>query len=135
MREYEMPDILDQEIKHATFIRATPERVFDTLTTVEGWNSWFTAGTKMDPRPGGEILFKWVDFGADRRTFEERRQVLEAKRPERFVFQWRPDSPEYPTTVENEFEPRENGTVIRLREYGYQNTQNGWKAPAAGARR
>lgn len=122
-----MHNLIDQEIEYATFVRAEAELVYDAIATAEGLDGWFTTGTKMDVRPGGEILFKWVNFGADRATFEERGWVLEARRPERFVFQWHPDSPDYATTVEVDFEPQDSGTVIWLREYGYHDTPNGRK--------
>jgi len=51
--------------------------------------------------------------------------VLEAHRPSRFVFQWYPDQSFYATTVEVDFKAREGGTVIRLREYGYEDTSSG----------
>ena len=63
--------------------------------------------------------------GGERRSA---RPVLEARRPGRFVFQWHPDNPSYATTVEIDFEPAESGTIIRLREYGYQDTPSGLRA-------
>jgi len=54
--------------------------------------------------------------------------VLEAKRPEKFVFQWYADNPDYATTIEMIFEKVAEGTVIRLREYGYHDTPSGVKA-------
>ncbi|HLE50978.1 MAG TPA: SRPBCC domain-containing protein, partial [Anaerolineales bacterium] len=50
------------------------------------------------------------------------------RRPERFVFQWYPDNPSYPTTVEVDFQPTAGGTIIRLREHGYHDTPTGRKA-------
>lgn len=34
----------------------------------------------------------------------------------------------YATTVEIDFEPAEGGTVVRVREFGYQDTPSGLKA-------
>ena len=59
---------------------------------------------------------------------EQEGLVLEARRPERFVFQWHPDNTVYATTVEINFESSDDGTVIRLREYGYQDIPSGHKA-------
>ncbi len=56
-------------------------------------------------------------------TGEDGGPVLEAVKPRRFVFQWHPEDESYATTVEVDFTPTEGGTVVRLREYGYQNTQ------------
>jgi uncharacterized protein YndB with AHSA1/START domain len=69
-----------------------------------------------------------VEWGPDRFTGEDSGPVLEAHHPERFVFQWYPDSPAYSTTVEVNFEPADGGTVVRLREYGYHDTPSGHRA-------
>jgi uncharacterized protein YndB with AHSA1/START domain len=120
--------ILDVEIRHSALIRAEPERVFDAFTTPEGLDGWFTSGAEVDPRPGGEIRFRWVDWGPNRISGEDGGPVLEARRPERFVFQWYPDGPSYPTTVELDFERVLEGTIVRLREHGYQDTPSGRRA-------
>ena len=54
--------------------------------------------------------------------------ILDAKRPQRFVFQWQPDGDAYYTTVEITFELVEGGTIIRLRERGYHDTPGGLNA-------
>lgn len=63
--------------------------------------------------------------GPDRITTEDGGPVLEARRPDRFVFQWRPDKPSYFTTVEMVFKPADGGTIVQLKEYGYQDTPEG----------
>jgi len=123
-----MSDLLDMQIEHSTFVRAAPEQVYDAFTTTEGLDGWFTQGAMVDPHPGGEIRFRWVNWGPDRVTDKDGGPVLEARRPERFVFQWYPDNPSYPTTVEVDFQPTAGGTIIRLREHGYHDTPTGRKA-------
>ncbi len=120
-----MPELLPLEIRHATLIRAEPERVYDALTTAEGLDGWFTSGASVDPWPDGEIRFRWRDWGPDRIADEDGGLVLEARSPERFVFQWRPDRSGEPTTVEIELERVTEGTVVRLREHGYHDTPTG----------
>src|SRR3990172_3918592 len=66
-----MIDIFDTEIRHSTLVRASPEQVYDAFTTAEGLDGWFTSGAEVDPRPGGEIRFRWVDWGPDRVTDED----------------------------------------------------------------
>jgi len=114
-----------EPIIHSTFINAEPETVFDHLATAEGLDKWFTSGTQLDPRPGGEIRFRWTDWGPDRISGEDGGEILEYEKPRRFVFQWRPDQPDFPTTVELELHPRGAGTVVRLSESGYRNTPAG----------
>jgi uncharacterized protein YndB with AHSA1/START domain len=119
---------LDAEILHSVLVRSDPERVYDAFTTAEGLDGWFTSGAAVDPRPGREIHFRWVEWGPDRINGEDSGPVLEAQRPERFVFQWFPDSPAYATTVEVTFKRVEQGTIVRLRESGFQDTPSGRRA-------
>ena len=123
-----MSDLIDCDILHATLVRASPERVYDPFTIAQEMDGWFASGASIDARRGGEIHFRWMDWGPDRFTGEDGGLVQEARRPERFVFQWHPDSPEYATTVEIDLEPVDQGTVMRLRESGYQNTPSGRRA-------
>lgn len=123
-----MPTLINDEIHHATFVRASPERVYDAIATAQGLDGWFTAGATVDARPGGEIRFRWLEWGPDKITGEDGGTILEAKRPERFVFQWRPDNATYATTVEINFEPTAGGTIIRLREFGYHDNASGLRA-------
>lgn len=114
-----MPDIIKEEINQATFIKAPPEKVYDTITSAEGWDAFFTTGMEIDPRPGGNILFRWKDWGPDFYTLSAGGPVLEAKRPERFVFQW---GSKYLTTIMIDLIEEHGGTTVRLIECGYRNT-------------
>ncbi len=126
--EREMAPPFDAAISHAVLVRALRERVYDAFTTAEGLDGWFTTGASVDARPGGEIRWRWVDWGPDRVTAEDGGPVLEARRPARFVFAWRPDHPGYATTVEVDFTQTDAGTVVRLREHGYRDTPSGRQA-------
>ncbi len=110
------------EIRHSTFIRAEPQRVYNALTTPEGLDAWFTTGASVEARVGGEIVFRWKDWGPDHINDEDGGPVLEAVNPRRFVFQWHPDLPEYATTVEINITPVDGGTIISLRENGFADT-------------
>lgn len=117
-----MVETFDTPILHAVLIHANPEKVFDAMTTAEGLDGWFTKGSSVDRRPGGQIIFKWVDWGPDKVNNEAKCPIIEVKIPERFVFKWWDD---YYTTVELDFEEVEEGTKVTVREYGYQNTKEG----------
>lgn len=116
------------EINHSTLVRTDPLRIYNALTTSEGLDSWFTNGSKVDASPGGEILFRWVNWGPDHVSMEDGGLILEANPPKRLVFQWHPDTPDYATTVEINIEPTDGGTIIRLREHGYAATESALKA-------
>lgn len=120
-----MTDDFGAPIKHAILIRAEPEKVYDALATAEGLDGWFTEGSEVDARPGGHICFRWRNWGVDKVNTEATGPVVKADRPKRFVFQWHGDNKEYYTTVDIKLEPTEEGTVVRLEEYGYQDTPGG----------
>jgi uncharacterized protein YndB with AHSA1/START domain len=117
-----MPTKLDVEAKHAEFIKAPPERVYDAFAKSEGLNAWFTEGGSVDARPGGAMLFKFVDWGPEKINAEFPGKVLEARRPERFVYEW--GAPGEATTVELTFEATEGGTIVRVREHGFVKMDN-----------
>jgi len=123
-----MNGLIECSIQHATLVNANPERVYDAFTSAEEMDRWFTSGASIVAQLGGEIHFRWIDWGPDHITSEDGGLVLEARRPERFVFNWYPDSPDYATTVAIDFEPVGQGTVVRLQEFGYRNTPSGWQA-------
>ncbi len=116
--------LLDVEIRYPILVRADPERVYDAFATSAGLDGWFTSGATVDARPGGEIVYRWKDWGPHRVTTEARGKVHEARRPERFVFEW-DSGDERPTIVELDFERVPEGTVVRLRERGFTDTPRG----------
>src|SRR6185369_8260163 len=103
-------NLLDAAISQATFIHADAERIYTVLTTGEGWDAWFTSGTKVDPSPGGEIMLRWRNWGPNHIDAEDFGVVVEAQEPRRFAFRWHPDGPDYATTVEIDLEPSGEGT-------------------------
>src|SRR5262249_4510802 len=120
-----MKKTMSQRVDFRTLVRAEPERVYDAIATSEGLDGWFTTGADVDARPGGTINFRWKDYGLDHYDGENGGPVLEAARPHRFVFKWKADSGGYDTTVEIDFEPVPEGTVVRLIEHGYEDSPAG----------
>jgi len=116
------------EILHSVLVRASPEKAWDALATAQGLDSWFTCGSRIDAVPGGELFLNWEDWGPDHVTTNDTGLVLEAERGKRFVFEWHPDNPTYTTTVEFTFELVDIGTLVRLREHGYHDTDSGLRA-------
>lgn len=114
---------LDLEIKHSMFIRAPREKVYDAFATADGLDAWFTRGAHVDLRPGGAMLFRFVDWGPENdinTQFPGR--VIEAKRPERLVFEWGDSGKE--STVEIDLLERAGGTLVRLREHGFRDIRS-----------
>jgi uncharacterized protein YndB with AHSA1/START domain len=115
------------EIRRSTFIRAPAEVVYDLIATAAGLDRWFTSGATLEPRPGGQIVYRWKDWGPDRVTTESHGTVHEARRPSRFVFDWDAGADQQ-VTVEFDVERAEDGVVLRLREYGYDSTPEATEA-------
>lgn len=123
-----MTQLLDVAIEHKVLVRADRARVYDAFTTAAGLDGWFTVGSTVEARPGGTIHFRWQDWGPDRITAESSGPVREAERPTRFVFDWHGDNDSYYTTVAVDFTATEEGTVMLLRETGYEDTPGGRKS-------
>jgi uncharacterized protein YndB with AHSA1/START domain len=104
-------------IQYNTYVDAPPQRVYETLTTAEGWDAWFTQGAEVDARPGGVMRFRWENFKVDRYTGVAVGPVLEAVPSRRFVFQWTPG--DSTTTIEFDLEPLGPGTVVTVKEWGH----------------
>lgn len=114
--------MFDTPIIHKVLIRADKEEVFDAMTTAKGLDGWFTQGAQVNRREGGVIVFKWVDWGPDKSNFQATAPILEVKVSERLVFKWWSD---HYTTVEMDFESVSEGTVVSIREIGYENSEEG----------
>ena len=104
-------------VEHVTYIHAPIDKVYETLTTAEGWDSWFTDGTTLDAVPGGKIRLRWIDFGAERMTTEDGGPVLEAQTNRKFVFQWQPGKSA--TTVAFDLDRLGTGTRVRVAASGH----------------
>lgn len=116
---------LSVEVTARTIIRAARTRCFDAFATAEGLDAWFTTGSAIDLRRGGLMRWHWVDWGVERGDYTVHGRILEIERPERLVFEWWGDDESRKTTVEVTFEERADGTVIRLREFGFIDDERG----------
>lgn len=120
-----MSEMFDKAIRHQCLIYASPEKVFDTITTGSGWNAFFTHDTEVDPRPGGRIVFRWKDWGPQKYTVNAEGKVHRADRPNLFVFEWYPVGEDHPTIITFEMTLQESATVVTVTEDGYPNTPDG----------
>lgn len=120
-----MAEFFNHKIRHRIYINAPAEKVYDTLTSGNDWNAFFTHATEVDPRPGGSIVFRWKDWGPDFYTTDADGKVLEANRPGLFKFEWYPVGRETPTTIEMRLVEQYGGTVLTLTESGYPDTAKG----------
>ncbi|MGB5108045.1 MAG: SRPBCC domain-containing protein [Candidatus Zixiibacteriota bacterium] len=120
-----MPEMFDKEIRRQSLFYASPERIYDTITSGSGWNAFFTFNTEVDPRPGGEIVFRWKDRGPQKYTVNAEGKVHRAERPHIFVFERYPVGREHPTIITFERKAQDDATVVSITESGYPNTPDG----------
>lgn len=108
-------------IKHQTYIKVKPEKVFQTLTTADGWNAWFTDGTTINlHRDGtGEIWLRWSYGDNHQREIVDGGKIIETIPYKSFIFQWKPGKNR--TTVKFNIQPFKEGTLLLLEERGYSN--------------
>jgi len=115
-------EMIEIPIEHKIIIRAPREKVFDAIATGEGLDKWFTKGSSVDEFEGGHIKFVWRDWGVDHVDAEAEGPILEYKAPSRFVFKWWSTKP---STVEFDLEETAEGTIVKLKEHGYEKTREG----------
>ncbi len=109
-------------IRQRTFIAASPEKVYDVVTSANAWDAFFTTGMKIDPRPGGEMVWSWKDWGPDLYTLEVPAKVVTAECPRCFAFDW---GSRMVTRVTFSLESKFGGTVLTITEEGYPDTPDG----------
>jgi uncharacterized protein YndB with AHSA1/START domain len=105
------------EIRHRVGIHdATPEQVYDALTTIDGLAGWWTDDTTGDADPGGVIEFRFPPGGFDM-------EVTDARAPEHVG--WKVvDGPEewIGTTVDWDLRRDGDWTIVMF-------THSGWREP------
>lgn len=72
----DLPHLLDRTVT----IHAAPEVVFRFFTDTERWAKWWGAGSRVDPRPGGEIYIRHPG------GVESAGRVVAIDPPRQFVF-------------------------------------------------
>lgn len=61
-----------------TYITSSAEKIFDTITSSGGWDSWFTTGSeiKVNEEGKGYIKFVWKDWGPDNVSVKDSGEIL-----------------------------------------------------------
>lgn len=93
------------EITREIELDASRDEVWAALTEAERLEEWFANDVELDPRPGGEAVFRWENG-------EERRGIVEELEEERrLALRWDDDG-----LLEIELDDAEDGTVLVVRE-------------------
>ncbi len=119
------------EIVEEIAIGAPPEKVFAAWTEAAHMTAWWkndgefvTEHFENDLRPGGKWLVRFRT--PDGSTMGAQGEYLRVERPTHLSFTWKADwDVGGPTTIELEFRAAANGTVVKLRHSGFDDT--GWR--------
>ena len=95
------------EVTREIVFPASPDEVWEALTEPEQLEEWFANDVELDPRPGGDGIFRWDD-GEERHA-----KVLVSEPGERLVLDW---DEEGEGEVEFQLEEVDEGTRLLVRE-------------------
>lgn len=119
-------------IERELHIDASPEVVFEVLSSPEHIREWWSADTAFEPVAGATARLTWTDEDTGRRQSAPF-TVVEADPPRMFSFRWTYDETETEAAgpgnsllVTFELVPTDKGTTVRFRESGYR--ERGWEA-------
>jgi uncharacterized protein YndB with AHSA1/START domain len=117
-------------IEREIHVDATPEVVYEVISTPEHLREWWPDEAELEPVAGGTGV---ISFG-DRSTPEANvvpLTVVEADPPRRFSFRWVYDENESATAANSllvtfDLVPSGAGTLVRFAETGFR--EKGWEA-------
>lgn len=127
----EKTPLIGRSLEKELFIKATPERVFQALTTKDDLERWFLVKAEVDLRPAGTIRFEWGPgvFNVGK--------ILVLEPPHRLSYTWEALEPS-PTTITFELTAENDGTRLHLIHTGigegedwdtyYTSVNGGWNA-------
>ena len=111
-------------IEREIFVEASPEIVFDVVSSPEHLKQWWPDDAHYDPVPGatGEIV-----FGTDKVVAFT---VVEAQPPRTFSFRWIHSADEVAAAgnsllVTFDLTPKSGGTLLKMTETGFR--EMGWE--------
>jgi uncharacterized protein YndB with AHSA1/START domain len=116
-------------IERELFIEASPEVVYEVVSSPDHVKQWWPDDARYEPVPGsaGEIAFGDGDAGRKVVAFT----VVEARPPRTFSFRWTHPA-DQPAAVGNsllvtfELSPSGDGTLLKFTETGFR--EMGWEA-------
>lgn len=111
-------------VEREIHVEATPEVVYEVISTPEHLREWWPDEVDLEPVPGATGTVSFGDTKVVAVT------VVEADPPRRFAFRWTHDEGEV-ATAENsllvtfDLVPSGTGTTLRFTETGYR--EKGWE--------
>ncbi|MFE2412531.1 SRPBCC family protein [Kitasatospora sp. NPDC059408] len=110
-------------------VEATPEVVYEVISTPEHLKEWWPDDADLKPVPGATGV---ISFGTGTPDVKvEHLTVVEADPPRRFSFRWvydegRTAAPGNSLLVTFDLVPSDGGTLLRFTETGFR--ERGWEA-------
>jgi uncharacterized protein YndB with AHSA1/START domain len=113
-------------IEREIHVEATPEVVYEVISTPEHLRGWWPDEAELQPVVGATGI---VSFGNGSKVVPL--TVMEADPPRRFSFRWAYDDGEAPTSANSllvtfDLLPSGTGTLLRFTETGFR--ERGWEA-------
>ncbi|TQS22292.1 SRPBCC family protein [Microbispora sp. KK1-11] len=110
-------------------IDATPEVVYEVISSPEHLREWWPDDAELDPVPGATGAVTFGDPASPDAKVEPL-TVLEADPPRRFAFRWiydggEPSAPGNSLLVTFDLVPSGDGTLLRFEETGFR--ERGWE--------
>ncbi len=110
-------------------IDASPEVVFEVLSSPQHIRTWWSAETEVEPVVGADGSLTWTDE-ASGRTKSTAYTVVDVDAPRRFSFRWTHPAGETAVSgnsllVTFELVPTAAGTTVSFRETGFR--ERGWE--------
>ncbi|WP_117212857.1 SRPBCC domain-containing protein [Allorhizocola rhizosphaerae] len=114
-------------IEREIHVEATPDVVYEVISTPEHLREWWPDEAELDPVPGATGVISFGDTKVMPLT------VMEADPPRRLSFRWAYDRGEVATPANSllvtfELIPSGSGTLLRFTETGFR--ERGWEAAA-----
>lgn len=115
-------------IEREIHVEATPEVVYEVISSPEHLREWWPDEAELEPVPGATGV---ISFGAGSEAKAEPLTVVEADPPRRFAFRWVYDEGETATSANSllvtfDLVPSGAGTLLRFTETGFR--EKGWEA-------
>jgi len=120
-----------ENIANEVKIDAVPSKVYDALSTEEGYRGWWTKDCDVDPRPGGEAEFR---FNEGQVAMRFRFDALDPESGVRMTCIGHKNNDEWQgTKLRFDLAPQDGGTHVRFRHDGwdrksdcYEQCVQGW---------
>ena len=111
-------------------IDATPEVVYEVISSPEHLREWWPDEAELDPVPGATGTITFGDPASPDPKVQQL-TVLEAEPPRRFAFRWvydegKPAAPDNSLLVTFDLAASGDGTLVRFKESGFR--ERGWEA-------